>query len=228
MKPKTYLITGCSKGIGFEFVKIALEKGHKVIGISRNITPLNNLNHQNLSSLSIDISNYESINSLRKWIDEHNIYLDALINNAGYLINKPFEEISIQEINQVLNTNFTGPTLLIQSLINRLNDGAHILNIGSMGGFQGSVKFPGLSIYSSSKGALSILTECLAEEFKEKNLIFNCLCLGSVQTEMLQKAFPGYQAPISSKEMAKYFYNFISLKPSLYKGKVLPVSLSTP
>ena len=104
---------------------------------------------------------------------------------------------------------FKTPVNIVKTFIDLVFSDGHILNIGSMGGYQGSVKFPGLSIYSSTKGALAVLTECLAEEFKETSVNFNCLCLGSVQTEMLEEAFPGYQAPISPKEMANYFLNFI-------------------
>jgi NAD(P)-dependent dehydrogenase (short-subunit alcohol dehydrogenase family) len=71
-----------------------------------------------------------------------------------------------------------------------------------MGGIQGSLKFPGLAAYSSSKGAVITLSE-LAEEYKEQGIAFNVLALGSVQTEMLE-AFPGYQAPISAEGMAQY------------------------
>ncbi len=92
----------------------------------------------------------------------------------------------------------------------------------------GSVKFAGLSAYSSSKGALSVLTECLAEELKDTNIKANCLCLGSVNTEMLQQAFPGYEAPLNPKQMADYIGNFALTGHTFFNGKVLPVSVSTP
>jgi NAD(P)-dependent dehydrogenase (short-subunit alcohol dehydrogenase family) len=104
----------------------------------------------------------------------------------------------------------------------------HVLNITSMGGVQGTVKFPGLSAYSSSKGALSILTELLAEEFKEKGPAFNALALGAVQTEMLAEAFPGYEAPVSAQQMGDYILNFALTAHQFYNGKVLPISSTTP
>jgi NAD(P)-dependent dehydrogenase (short-subunit alcohol dehydrogenase family) len=97
-----------------------------------------------------------------------------------------------------------------------------------MGGFQGSAKFKGLSLYSASKGALAILTECMAEEFKEKNINVNCLALGSVQTEMLAKAFPGYKAQSSPAEMAEFIANFALNAYKQINGKIIPVSASTP
>ncbi len=97
-----------------------------------------------------------------------------------------------------------------------------------MGGVQGSLKFPGLSAYSSSKAAVITLTELLAEEYKESGPSFNVLALGAVQTEMLEEAFPGYKAPISAEKMAKYIADFSLSGNEFYNGKLLQVSSSTP
>jgi NAD(P)-dependent dehydrogenase (short-subunit alcohol dehydrogenase family) len=97
-----------------------------------------------------------------------------------------------------------------------------------MGGVQGTVKFPGLSAYSSSKAALAGLTECLAIEFQDKDIAVNCLALGAVQTEMLQEAFPGFKAPVSPDKMAEFIGNFVLTAHHFMNGKVLPISLSTP
>ena len=109
-----------------------------------------------------------------------------------------------------------------------MEKGSHVVTISSMGGIQGSVKFAGLSAYSSSKGAVITLSELLAEEYKEDGIAFNVLALGSVNTEMLQEAFPGYEAPLSAKEMADYIYNFALTGNKYYNGKVLQVSATTP
>jgi NAD(P)-dependent dehydrogenase (short-subunit alcohol dehydrogenase family) len=85
-----------------------------------------------------------------------------------------------------------------------------------------------LAAYSSAKGALSILTECMAEEFKDQNISVNCLALGAVQTQMLETAFPGIQAPVDADTMGMYLANFALNGHLVYNGKVLPVSLSTP
>ena len=109
-----------------------------------------------------------------------------------------------------------------------MNAKGHVLNITSMGGVQGSAKFPGLSAYSSSKGALVILTELLAEEFKDSGPSFNALALGAVQTEMLEEAFPGYKAPVSAAQIGEYIIDFALNGHQFYNGKVLPISSSTP
>ena len=154
--------------------------------------------------------------------------IDILINNAGQIVNKPFHDIDVNDLQNSYGTNVFGPIFMIQNLQNMFSKEAHIINIGSMGGFQGSQKFPGLSAYSSAKAALSCLTECLQEEYSSKSWSFNCLCLGAVQTEMLNEAFPDYQAPHSSDEMASFIYRFAKEDGKFFKGKILPVSISTP
>ena len=105
---------------------------------------------------------------------------------------------------------------------------SHVVIISSMGGIQGSVKFPGLSAYSSSKAAVINLTELLAEEYKESGPSFNVLALGAVQTEMLQEAFPGYKAPTTPSEMARFIGDFAFTGNKFFNGKILQVSNSTP
>jgi len=109
-----------------------------------------------------------------------------------------------------------------------LPKGSHVVTISSMGGVQGTMKFAGLSAYSSSKGAVITLSELLSEEYKDRGIAFNVLALGSVQTEMLAEAFPGYQAPVSAAEMATYIFDFTLTGHKFYNGKVLPVSSTTP
>ena len=223
---KTILITGASNGIGFEIAKTAASLGHKVIAISRDITNLKPL--INVDSYSVDITNDDLIESFVKNLIQKKIKLDILINNAGLLVNMPFEETSIKTFKNVYNVNVFGVVSVIRMCLPIMNKKSHVLNISSMGGVQGSPKFPGLSAYSSSKGALITLTELLAEEYKETGPSFNVLALGAVQTEMLEKAFPGYKSNVSAKKMASYILEFSISGHELYNGKLIPVSLSTP
>jgi len=117
---------------------------------------------------------------------------------------------------------------MIQHIVPFMHEGSHIVNISSMGGFQGSMKFPGLSAYSTSKGALAILTECLAEEFKERGIKVNCLALGSSQTEMFEAAFPGMEAGTLAFEMGRYIAEFAQNGHKYFNGKILPVANTTP
>ena len=198
----TILITGASKGIGFEMVKLFSQSQNTfVIAVSRNIDPLTKLvNQKNTHSVlpvKGNITSPSDHKKIIKTLKTLGLKVDVLINNAGEIVNKPFEKITAKELRSVYNTNVFGPFTLIQTLLPYFNkkQKVHIVNVGSFGGFQGSSKFPGLSAYSSSKAALCGLTECLAEELKPKNIAVNCLAIGAAQTEMLGKAFPGYKAP---------------------------------
>jgi 3-oxoacyl-[acyl-carrier protein] reductase len=220
------VITGASRGIGFELTKLFSKKEDTVLALARNVSELSNLNLPNVIPFQFDLleQDYSPIlQKIESWSG-----IDIIINNAGSLINKPFKEISNQELNDVYQLNVFSPFRLIRDLFPYMSSDAHTVNISSVGGVQGSVKFPGLSAYSSSKGALAILTECLAQEFSQTNLRFNALALGAVQTKMLEEAFPGFQAQISPEQMARYIYRFAVLDKDLYNGKVLSVSFSTP
>lgn len=228
MKSKNIVITGTSRGIGFELVHIFAEMGHNVLSLSRNQRPLANLHFDNINSLAFDLSKDEDYIKLSEYVKSDMKKVDILINNAGYLVNKPFEETSTEDFIQVYQTNVFGVAKLTQTLLPFMNSGSHVVNISSMGGVQGSMKFPGLAAYSSSKGAVITLTELLAEEYKEQGIAFNVLALGAVQTEMLEAAFPGYKAPTTAQEMATYIADFALTGNKYYNGKLLQVSNSTP
>lgn len=227
------IITGASRGIGYETAKqLSADPLHTVIAISRDREKLNKLKAEagkdNLYILPADITADHS--DLISFVQYKLGTVDVLINNAGALVNKPFKKITGEELHHVYNVNVFAPFRLIQSLLPFLGKQvtSHIVNISSMGGFQGSSKFPGLSAYSSSKAAIAGLTECLAEEFKEMNIRVNCLAIGAVQTEMLEQAFPGYKATVSAAQMAQFVSHFATTAHNYCNGKIFPVSLSTP
>lgn len=226
---KNIIITGASKGIGFETVKLFLEETeYHVYAISRTIATLQALGHARLTPISFDITSddFSNIESMLSNISQ----VDILINNAGLLINKSFMELTNDDWQRMFGVNVFGAARLVQIALPQLKaaEKAHIVNIGSMGGFQGSSKFPGLSAYSASKGAIAILTECLAAELSEFGVRSNCLCLGAVNTEMLGTAFPGYKAPLNSDEMARFLFDFSQNGHQFFNGQTLPVALNNP
>jgi short-subunit dehydrogenase len=233
------LITGASRGIGYELTKLfCLQPGENIFIVSRSEDKLLDLASEcrqvqpytKVFPLVGDLSSNDFITHISGIINSEAGSLDILINNAGQLYNRPFGEISSDEIDLTFQVNILSPIKLIQTCLPILkkSPGAHVVNISSMGGFQGSVKFPGLATYSASKAALACLTECLAVEFKETDIKFNCLALGAVSTEMLAEAFPGYQAPISALKMAEYIHRFALGGEQYFNGKIIPVSSSTP
>tara|TARA_B100000780_G_scaffold267422_1_gene224479 strand:- start:5789 stop:6469 length:681 start_codon:yes stop_codon:yes gene_type:complete len=225
---KNVIITGSSRGIGFELVNLFSQNNYNVIALSRNVSSISKLNLNNVSTFSTDLSDSDSINKAAKFIKNKFSSVDILINNAGKLINKPFIETSFEDFKSVYNVNVFGLAELIRLMLPSFTNTSHIINISSIGGIAGSSKFPGLSAYSSSKAALNVLTEMLYEEFKTSGPVINTLALGAVQTEMLEEAFPGYKAPLSSIEMANYIYDFSIKGHKYFNGKILPVSISNP
>lgn len=225
---KDIVITGTSRGIGIELVKIFADAGHRILALSRNEEPVKALSYKNVSSFSFDITSEIHLEKASNYIKKNWGDVDILIHNAGAIINKPFEKITAEEFEQVYKINVFGVAALTKKLLPLMNSNGHMVTVSSMGGVQGSMKFPGLSAYSSSKGAVITLTELLAEEYKETGPSFNVLALGAVQTEMLKEAFPGYEAPLQPKDMAQYIADFSLTGNKFYNGKLLQVSNSTP
>jgi len=225
---KNIIVTGASRGIGFQLVNQLIEAGHNVLGLSRNIDALKSMETKNLHVLATDISNESHLRQVEFFVSDRWQQVDIIIHNAGKLISKPFGETTTNEFLEVFKVNVFAVAELTRLLLPHLVNGSHVVTISSMGGIQGSMKFPGLAAYSSSKGAVITLTELLAEEYKKRGIAFNSLALGAVQTEMLAEAFPDYKAPITAKEMASYIANFALIGNQFYNGKVLQVSASTP
>jgi NAD(P)-dependent dehydrogenase (short-subunit alcohol dehydrogenase family) len=230
------IVTGASRGIGFATVKSFAKAGNnKIIAIARSGDKLDNLKNvcrkinpgAEVIPLPVDIGSDETEKVLVRVINEVG-NISVLVNNAGKLINKPFKDLCNSDFDDLFNINVKSVYRIIKILLPFFSANAHIINISSMGGVQGSAKFPGLSLYSASKGAVAILTEALAEELMEEGIAVNCLALGAVQTEMLEEAFPGYKAPLTAENMGKYIADFALNGNKYYNGKILPVSVSTP
>ena len=228
------IVTGSSRGIGKEVaLHLAKDRGNNIIVTGRNEDALRKLSEKsefkNISYIVIDQSrtdlNYESI---KKKVSSYFETVDILINNAGNLVYKKFTDSSDKEVRAMMEVNFFTPASLIKILMPLFKNGSHILNISSMGGFQGSTKFPGLAYYSASKAAIACLSECLAMELKEMGISVNCLALGSVQTEMFETAFPGYKAPVEAKKMGEFIAGFALNGNKLFNGKIIPVTITTP
>ena len=233
------VITGASRGIGFQLVQEFARKGaSKIVGIARNYKQLCLLKekcHEKYPNVEFIAVAYDlqgitqNEPQLAGLIKQNVKSIDILINNAGLLNLKPFESASADDILRVFNVNYFGPALLIKNLMPLLKASkGHVVNITSMGGFQGTTKFKGLAHYSASKAALTVLTECLAEEYKNDGVSFNALALGSVQTEMLEEAFPGINATLKPEEAASFIADFAVNGKKYFNGKVLPVSIATP
>lgn len=226
------IVNGGTRGIGKEVVNyLAQDKSNQILVTGRNEKVLNSLSnrYRNVHSLSIDMSVFDcQSEKFRETVSDHFKRVDILINVAGSLVKKEFLDMENDEARMMMETNFFGPASVIRILQPMMSAGSHIVNVSSMGGFQGSTKYKGLSYYSASKAAIACLTECLADEFAEYGITVNCLALGAVQTEMLDEAFPGYKAPVDAMQMAEFISNFALTGHKFFNGKILPVALSNP
>ncbi len=228
------IVTGGSAGIGKQAaLYLARDKNNQVLITGRNKATLGEViksaEGNNIKYLVADFTKLHlTPDTFRDTVDKYFDSIDILINNAGCLYNESFLETGDNEAREMMEVNFFAPMFVIRSLFSKMKEGAHIVNISSMGGFQGSVKFPGLAWYSASKAALTCITECLAVEFSESKIRVNCLALGSARTEMLEKAFPGYKSPVSAEEMGKLIGDFALTGGRYFNGKIIPVALSTP
>lgn len=233
------IVTGASRGIGFEIARLFAALGnHNIVAIARNADGLKQLKNAcikenigaRLHPIAFDFNSDDTYtNTLIPQIKQHINRIDIVINNAGYLVNKNFDSLTYDEMHDMVAVNFLAVAKLTQALIPLLNtSGAHFVNISSMGGFQGSAKFKGLSVYSATKAALASLTECLAEEYKDTKFSFNCLALGAVSTQMFNAAFPGYTAPTTAPKIAEFIVNFAINAHKHINGKIIPISTSTP
>lgn len=225
---KSYVITGASRGIGFETAKFLAKEGHRLWAIARSAGSLHELAAEypdQITPVVADLGLPAEVRRLEALLPEK---LDGLLHAAGLLVNLPFIEQTDDDWGQQWNVNVMSAVGLSRLIVPRCSENAHIVFISSMGGFQGSVKFPGLSAYSTTKGALSILAEVLAAELSPLQIRVNALCLGAVQTEMLEKAFPGYQAPLSATEAAEFVADFLLNKHWYFNGQILPVARTNP
>ena len=232
------LVTGVSRGIGFEIVKAFARQGAlKIVGVSRNYKQLvqlkeicSQISMTEFVPVAYDLQHmFQNEPQLPGLIRQQVTHIDIMVNNAGTMVSKPFHTISPDDIQRLFTVNYFAPALLIKNLYPLLQAGnAHVVNITSMGGVQGSKKFKGLSHYSASKAALAVLTECLAEEYKNEGMSFNALALGAVQTEMLAEAFPNFNAPVKPPEMGEFIANFAMNGRTFFNGKVIQVALANP
>jgi NAD(P)-dependent dehydrogenase (short-subunit alcohol dehydrogenase family) len=230
---KNIVITGAGRGIGKEtLLKMAQLEPVKILAISRSAEQLELLQSQISKGSELHIYPFDlgsdDFLPLQEWLHQHTVRIDILINNAGYLVAKPFAGLTSDDFDILFRVNVRGIFKMCQICLPLMNHGGHIVNISSMGGFQGSVKFPGLSLYSASKGAVSVFTESLAAELQEQGIAVNALAFGAVDTDMLRAAFPQYKAPLSASEMGEFVADFAMNGGKFFNGKVLPVSSSTP
>lgn len=232
-KDRLVLVTGAGKGVGFATVVALLAQPDvRVIAVSRSIGALKELaqgsDGAGLEVMELDLLVSDACTRIRSAVGGRR--LNGLVHNAGLLHHVPMGGHHRSDLERLFATNVLLPLEISQALVAELagDPPGHIVHIGSMGGFQDAAKFAGLVAYSASKAALACMSQCLAEEFKDRGIHSNCLALGAVDTDMLKAAFPAFQAPVTAKDMGAYVAEFTLTGHKLFNGKVLPVAVTTP
>lgn len=231
MAQTVVLITGASKGIGLATARDLASRGCHVVATARDKSRLEKLaahDPENISIYPCDLSEKTAVEAMVRFIADNGWKVSTLIHNAGALVRKPFAKLDDNDWQYMWEVNLMSAVRLLRLVLPLMPPKSHVVTIGSMGGIQGSVKFAGLSAYSTSKGALSVFTECMAEELKDQQISVNCLCPGAVQTEMFAEAFPGFQAPVDPDQMGHFISDFALTAHGLMNGRVIPVALGNP
>lgn len=235
MEQRTIIVTGASTGVGrATATALAATHGCTVVAVARNGEKLHALAKEvagtlgTIEPLPLDLAADGAVAKVVEAVQGRRLY--GLVNNAGMLITRNWGHWSADDAQRMFHLNAAVPLMLTQALAGQMAGKlpGHVVNMGSMGGFQGSVKFPGLAAYSASKAALANLTECMAEELKGRGVYCNCICLGAVDTAMLRAAFPGYTAPVGPEEVGAFVARFVLEGQKFFNGKVLPFASSTP
>ena len=169
MAPKTWFITGTSRGFGREWATAALERGDRVAATARDTASLDDLvatYGDAVLPIALDVTDRAADVAAVQRAHEHFGALDVVINNAGYGHFGMVEELTEQEVRAQFETNVFGAIWVTQAAlpILRAQGSGHIIQVSSIGGLSA---FPNLSAYNSSKWALEGFSQALAGEVAE-------------------------------------------------------------
>ena len=190
---KTWLITGCSSGIGRGIAKAVLKKGDNAVVTARDTSKIADLVDQYPNTalgVALDITKKESISAAVKQAQERFGTIDVLINNAGYGYRSSVEEGDIDDVNLLFNTNFFGPIELIKEVLPqmRANKNGAIVNVSSIAAVRSGV---GSGYYAASKAALELMTDGLAKELKPLGIKVMIAQPGSFRTNFYDTSLKG-------------------------------------
>jgi short-subunit dehydrogenase len=190
LKNKTAIVTGVSKGIGLELVKLLLEKGVTVAGWSRNQPELE---HSNFHFFSCDVSQEESVEkAFQATTQKLGTDIRILVNNAGFGIAGATESFSSEDWKAMFDTNVHGIFYTTKRVIPGMKaaDEGHILNVASIAGLNGVNQFAG---YVGTKHAVRGISHSLYMELRDFGIKVSTIYPGSIQTNFFDD-IPGMQA----------------------------------
>lgn len=163
---KTWLITGCSSGLGKGIAKAVLKRGERAAITARDPGKLKEFQEQypdQVLTLRLDLNDRDSMKQTVEQTIAHFGGIDVLVNNAGHGYRAAVEESEPEQISELFETNFFAPAELMKLVLPGMREkkSGIIVNVTSIGAVRGAL---GNGYYSSAKGALELLTEALAKE----------------------------------------------------------------
>jgi NAD(P)-dependent dehydrogenase (short-subunit alcohol dehydrogenase family) len=199
---KSILITGASSGIGYATAKLLLEKGYKVVALSRNmgaLTQLLSIYSNQLIHMPIDLTDFDAYQNVFDNLGK----IDGFVHSAGIVINNPIKYFSLEKYNAVINLNQTAPLLIVSTLVRKrlLNQSSSLVFISSINGPKVAIK--GCAAYAASKCALQGISRVLALELSPMGIRVNTVSPGMVQTELVD-GLNQLSSSALQVDMAKY------------------------
>lgn len=187
------LVTGANRGIGFEVVRQLARRGFTVILGSRDerkgIEASEELKREGLRVFArrLDVTDEESVEWSRRWVEENFRRLDVLVNNAAILYDvwQRAGNADFDTVREAFETNTLGAWRVAKAFLPLLRASKHgrIVNVSSESGSLASMG-GGTPAYSVSKAALNALTRMLSDELRRDRILVNSVCPGWVATEM--------------------------------------------
>lgn len=222
MKPGAVLITGGGSGIGAACAEEFLRRGRPVVVVGRTASRLRSV--KGALALAGDVGDEAFARRAFAAARRRFGSVDILVNNAAHLVKKSFVDTTAAEWDETMRTNLRGPFLFSREFLRAAKPGRAIVHIGSLGGVQGTQKFPGLSAYTVSKHGVTGLAAAMAVEARPLGVAVFCVAPGAVDTAMLRKAAPGLKAGAIPSDIARVVADLAeSARPDLLSGAVIPL-----
>jgi len=181
-KSKTILVTGASSGIGKATALKLIKEGHKVYGTARRLNKMEDLIQNGGCAYQMDVTNHDQVKEVTQKIIQENGKIDVLINNAGYAVYGPVEEISYEQAKRQFDVNLFGLAEVTKAVLPKMREqkSGTIINVSSVGG---KIFSPLGAWYHATKHALEGWSDCLRIELDQFGINVVVIEPGAIKTE---------------------------------------------
>lgn len=182
---KTALITGATSGLGYEFVQLLAKEQYNLIVVARNEEKLLSIKSEfpllNVTTIPMDLSKPGSVRKLVEEIQEKELQVDVLINNAGFGLLGKFDELNVEKQLEMIQLNISALTELTHAFLPQMKKQkfGQIMNVASTAAFQPG---PMMAVYYATKAYVLSFSEALVEELAGTGVTVTTLCPGATKT----------------------------------------------